>query len=463
MRAGKHWGLGAALLGALIYLGWQPSRGQEPPRLPSPPPLPERKPLGTLESPASPEARAETEFHDPAKLDPVHRGIYMSARMGAEWLWRANRPDGLFLYGYIPSLDVPMEGDSFLRQIGGAFALARAARFTGNPHYAARAKQAILTLLTKTEIDPKDPSVRSFRFPSSYANRLGAAGLLLLAIHELPDPANDLLEQSDQLCQFIRKQQQADGSLQFEDERPDSKTPNPLLPDEDKEGINYYPGEALYGLMRSQQHRPAAWKTDVARKALEYYRGYWRKNQDTALVPWQTSAYTEAHLLTKDKAFADFVFELNDWMCALQYDHRHPTWQGGFAIWMEGKAVAMPPRVGSASYAEGLADACRVARQAGDVQRFERYRDATQRCLQFLETLQYTAGNTKHFAGDYRQRLYGAFFGSHQDGTLRIDYTQHAVCAMIQYLEQVAEIPAAPLKKTAEPAAQPSTVGRPGP
>lgn len=428
MRARKHWVLGVVILTGLGGdLGWIPVCGQERPVLP---------PAANSDDNESP---------DLSKLDPVHRAIFLSAWRGAEWLWQANRPNGLFLYGYIPSLDTPMEGDSYLRQIGGAFALARAARFMGDPRFAARARQAALTLLATTEIDPNDPTIRYAKFPSAYANRLGGAGLLLLAIHELPEPGEDLLQHSDQLCQFIRVQQQADGSLKFQDDFPPD---NPLNPqnDEDKEGINYYPGEALYGLMKSQQHRPAAWKTEVARKALAYYRPWWNKHKNTALVPWQSSAYAEAYLMTKEKAFADFVFEMNDWMASLQYgtDPRNsPLWQGGFAVWMNGTAVAMPPRVGSASYAEGLAAACRVARQAGDVPRYRRYREATERCLQFLMTLQYTPANTRHFTDWYRPRLSGAFFGSHQDGSIRVDYTQHAICAMMEYLQYVADVPPA--------------------
>ena len=53
--------------------------------------------------------------------------------------------------------------------------------------------------------------------------------------------------------------------------------------------------------------------------------------------------------------------------------------------------------------------------------------------MQFLTTLQYTDANTQHFADWYRPRLVGGFHASHQDGNLRIDYTQHAVSALVQY------------------------------
>jgi hypothetical protein len=363
--------------------------------------------------------------------------MYLSVQRAADWLYRLNRPDGRFVYGFLPTLSTVMEGDHYLRQVGAAVALARAARFTGDERHAARATQAVLTLLADTTTDPKDPEVRCTALPSSVVNRLAAAGLLVLAINELPAPQEDLLKQSEQLCNYIRRQQLPDGSLCYAD------TPAEMKPSaDDPEGVNYYPGEALYGLMRSQQRRPAAWKTDVVRKALANYLPWWRLHKNMAFVPWQTAAYTEAFLLTKEPPFADAVNELSDWVCGLQYerlDPRRPLWVGGFMTWVDGKPAETPPQVSSASYAEGLAEACRVARQMGDLTRYRRYSAALERCLQFLATLQFTEANTQHFAAWYRPRLVGGFHASDQDGNLRIDYTQHAVCAMVQYLAYVAQ------------------------
>jgi hypothetical protein len=365
--------------------------------------------------------------------------MYLSASRGGDWLARANRSDGRFAYGYLPALKANLEGDHYLRQVGAAVALAREACFTGNERHAAIARQAILTLLLDTSVE--DGPIRHTTLPSTVVNRLAAAGLLVLAINELPSPGEDLLQQSEQLCAFIRQQQRPDGSLSYIEVQSTATEGSPPI-GEDPDGINYYPGEALYGLMRSQQRRPAAWKTTLVRKAVAYYFPWWRSHKNMALVPWHTAAYAEAYLLTKDQAFADAVYALSDWICSLQYvslDPRHPFWIGGFMGWVDGKPTPTVPQVSSASYAEGLAEACRVARETGDVTRYKRYRESLERALQFLTTLQYTNANTQHFADWYRPTLLGGFFASHQDGNLRIDYTQHAVCAMIQYLSYVAD------------------------
>jgi hypothetical protein len=368
----------------------------------------------------------------PAGGSELRKQIDISARCGAEWLFRMNTLKGRFLPGFLPSVNAVMESDDFVRQAGAALALARAARYTADKAYAARATQAVLALLDDTvaEPDPANPAVmlRHTALPSSPASCLAAVGLLVAAVNELPGPQDDLLKKSEELCAYVRKQQHADGS--FDCGEGDENAVHDLA------AAATGPGAALYGLMRSQAHRPAPWKAEVARKALAYDAPCWRAHKGPASVPWQTAAYAEAFLATKEKPFADFVNEMNDWLCRQQQDRldpRHPEWLGGFA------APGAAPDVTTASYAEALAEACRVAREAADLPRHRRYSAALELSLQFLTTLQYTDANTQHFAPWYRQRsLVGGFHGSHRDGDLRLDYTQHAVCAMIQYLTYVA-------------------------
>ena len=75
-----------------------------------------------------------------------------------------------------------------------------------------------------------------------------------------------------------------------------------VRPELDPDAANAYPGAALYGLMRSQQHRAAGWKTDLVRKSLTYYRPWWQKNKNMAFVPWQTAAFAEAFRTTREPA-----------------------------------------------------------------------------------------------------------------------------------------------------------------
>jgi hypothetical protein len=405
-------------------------RGQDGP--PPPPPAAVPSPLPDLPVVNTPQTEKKTTSARPVRdlsnLGELQKQMLLAAQRGADWMYRMHGVKGRFLHGYLPALKQELEGDHYLRQAGAAFALARAARFTAEERYAVRATQAVLALLDETALDAQDSTVRCTTLPPGIINRLGAAGLLVLAINELPAPQPDLLEKSEQLCNYIRKQARADGSLAYQDGK-----------DED-EGVGSYPGEAMYGLLASVRHRPAAWKVELVRKALPYYRAWWKEHRSTAFVPWMSAAFTEAYLHSKDSACADFVFEMNDWICTLQYSQMEPRrllWYGGFMSYQNGRPVQSPPTVDGAVCAEGLVEACRVARDLGDLPHYQRYSDSVERCLQFLGTLQYTDAGTQHFADWYRPRLVGAFHGSHQDGNLRIDYTQHAVSALFGYLEHV--------------------------
>lgn len=420
------------LLGGLATLSL--TRGQEHPATPAAAPS---TPAATPTSAAVGSASAKTTVEPPVRklprLSPLQQQLLLSAQRGGEWLYRMNGTKGRFVPGYLPALGQVMEEDSYLRQAGAALALAQMARFTGEERYSARATQAILTLLDETVVDG-DPPGRHTALPALVLDRLASAGLLIAAINELPAPQPDLLERSEELCAFLRRQVQPDGSLRnSEGANSDPKAGPGADPSAESASL------ALYALMISQKHRPASWKTDLVRKALPYYRHYTKEHRSVGLVAWQTAACAEAYVKTKEGAFAEHVFEMNDWLCGLQItqiptDPRRYTWYGGFLA-ESTDPVEAPPRIDSACCAASLAHAWRVAREATDVSRHQRYNEALERGLQFVATLQFTADRTQHFVPEYRPWVIGAFHASCREGDLRLDYTQQAVSALVQYLE----------------------------
>ncbi len=379
--------------------------------------------------------RPGQEIGPPPGLRPFQHAQFLSARRGAEWLWSANRPDGTFVPGLRPDLDAEIE-DDLLRQIHGAYGLARSARFFASERYGARARQAILSLLVMTRTDPHDPSVRFTVPPSSQTNRLAAAALLVLAVQELPEPGADLLEQAEQLANFLLKQQQKDGSFRVW-ENGDKPTGN-------ASEASFYSACAVLALARSHARRPNAAKLTAARTAFTSAFRSWQGNKTARAASVLTCAGAELYTLTTDKTLGENVCEMADWLVTLQYgsDPRRLAWQGGFrmATGSPRDEAVSEPTVESALCVEALAQACRGVRAGADLQRFGRYRDACERGMQFLSTLQYSPANTKHFAEWYGPRLYGAFRDSPQQGTIRLEGTQRAVCALIAYFQEVVQV-----------------------
>src|SRR5262249_21824827 len=162
----------------------------------------------------TPASTQQKPLHDLSQMPAFTRQVHTSALRGAEWLHGVNSPvTGRFMYGWVTALNVPLEGDHYLHQAGAAFALAGAARYFGDERYTLKARQAVLSLMAETMTDPRDANCRHTAFPAIAVNRLAAAGLLLMAIHELPAPAEDLLKQGEELANYIRKQQRDDGSF----------------------------------------------------------------------------------------------------------------------------------------------------------------------------------------------------------------------------------------------------------
>ena len=152
--------IGLLTLLASIPLAWPGLFGQDRPPAPS-----SQQPISNPNDPAAIEAanrsRAENlarivseremkQTADLSKMQPLAQQMYRSAQSGADWLCRANRPDGRFDYGYLPALKAKLEGDHYLRQAGAAFALARAARYFGDERHIAVARQAVLSLMLET-------------------------------------------------------------------------------------------------------------------------------------------------------------------------------------------------------------------------------------------------------------------------------------------------------------------------
>jgi hypothetical protein len=416
------------------------TRGQDPAAPPKdlPPALLPLTPIGPAAKGVVPAAAAAPVARKPAPFDrfrkydelpDLTREVVFSTLRGMEWLSRHHQPNGRFVPGRNPALDTITEDDNFIRQAFAAFALARAAKLTGDEKYAVRAAQTILSLLAEAPKDPANPAVRVPVQPSVVCNRVGSAAYLALAIYELPEAAPEMVQCAEELGQFLRTCCQPDGSVRG------------TTPGEPADAIadTTYGGPALAALAMSNGSSPAKWKQDAVAQGLVYYRKQFRAAPNPNMIPWLTAAAAEAHLQTKDPAAAEFVCEMADWLGKLQYDgaDRHRAgWRGGFASVADGKVSQVAPTIETASYAMALADACRMIRQMDrpDLGRYGRYQAAAARALQFVTGLQYGEENTQHFAAHYRPALVGGFHPSAADGTLRADHTAAAVAALSQFL-----------------------------
>ena len=188
--------------------------------------------------------------------------------------------------------------------------------------------------------------------------------------------------------------------------------------------IDFYPGEAMLALMSLYQRARTKSYLESVEKAFPYYRDYWRKNRNTAFIPWHTQTLLLLYEETENHEISEFVFEMNDWLID-NYQIRESQFQdkiGGF-----GEAY---PGSSTSSYLEGLNDALGLARMIGDTDHLAKYEEAIRLGTRCMLLMQYTMNNA--FYVKNQSRAVGGFRQSIVNNSQRIDHTQHALNALMK-------------------------------
>jgi hypothetical protein len=398
--------------------------------------------VGTPTTPPAPGVPSETllsQFDPLASFPAVTQFAVGGVLRGSTWMGKMHQANGRFIPGYNPALRQPLADDHDIKQAQCALALAQVAKFSGDKEQATLARQTVLALLASAPAAQTDPTCRVPVQASFVCNRVGFASLVALAIYELPNPDEKLIESAEQLCEFLRRQLRPDGSVHYTDGPADVPTQI------DPSGVNEYPGCALHALAVSNRLRPAEWKKEAVKKGVTYYASMFRTKPHPMLAATVTPAATELYLQTKLTEVASAALEMNDWLCTLQIastDPRTPHWAGGFRSVVNGQPTgAAPTAAETGLYVRSLACAYVLTRSTVDVGAREvKYRPALLAAVEFLCGLQFAEVNTRHFENTFRANmLIGAFHQSSADGNLRTDATACALTGLLRFLSCGAE------------------------
>jgi hypothetical protein len=396
-----------------------PMAGVPMPAIPAPPMVPTETPL--------------SKFEPLSAFPPVAQYAVGGVLRGSQWMAKQHQPHGRFMSGYNPALRQAMPGEHDLKQAHAALAMAQAAKFSGDRTQAVIASQTILALLAGTKVDANDPTCRVPVQVSFVCNRVGFAAILAMAVYELPNADNKLIDEAERLCEFLRRQCRTDGSVHYTDGPADA--PAQI----DASGANEFPGLALQALAMSNRVHPAEWKKEAVKKGVAYYAAIFRTKPNPMLAATLTPAACELYLQTKLPEAAAAAFELNDWLSTLQIgatDRRTPQWAGGFRSVVNGQATDAPPGAAETGfYVQSLACAYQLTRLTADLPRERKYRGAVTDAAQFLCSLQFAEANTRHFEDNFRaSMLIGGFHLSPNDGNLPIESTACAVTGLMRFL-----------------------------
>ncbi|HEV3384960.1 MAG TPA: hypothetical protein VG097_09090 [Gemmata sp.] len=441
-------GLFCLIVSAAVVAIAQPPTLPPLPTLPQPTAQPQQQPTNTVPGPATgtpgaiipstPVNETPLSHFEPLAAFSAHaQNAVRATLLTSNWMTRMNQSQGRFIYGFNPALRQPLLRDNNLHQARASLAMAQLAKFTGDERQGAIASQSILTLLAATGFDPANANCRIPFQSSQLCNRVGFAATLALAIYSLPGADAKLIDEAEKLCEFLHKQCRAGGSVQYTDGTAD-------VPMEvDPAGVNEYPGVALQAIMTANRFRPAAWKTDVAKLGMTYYRGLFQAKPHPLLAATLTPVCLELFQQLHLNESAAFAFEMNDLICRNQIpnnDPRIPQWVGGIRTYQDGQQTDLPSGPETGLYVQSLTFACQLAGLAPDLTRYGQYKSAAQDATQYMIELQYAETNTRHFENAFRSNmLIGAFHLSPTDGNIRIDATATSATSLLHFLSLVAQ------------------------
>ena len=358
----------------------------------------------------------------PGPMEITMTCIVKRLRLAQDRLLAIQVPEGFYLYKYHPFTEVTsINHVNSVRQAGCAYAMAISAAREQDRERARQLKRSasrlIDFLLSFSGGLPIDEI--SFRaLLSQHLRKLGTVALILLAMQHGNLPIKYEKERS-YLTNAILRLQNKNGSF--------SCYVNSKSSAEDNKQ-NYFPGEALLALYYEAYRGRSDCKRAIE-DAFEWYKNHFKQNPATAFVLWQTDVWSRMYEWNHQNSYADFVFEMVDWILQFQLDssYSHEDFIGGFTC------NGMAPGCSTATYNEAIIRAYNLAKNLQLQERTKRYYRAARLALRFIFRLQIMPETAHIFSNPIAS--VGGITQSLADFTLRCDYDQHFITMLLTVLE----------------------------
>jgi hypothetical protein len=335
------------------------------------------------------------------------------------WLLANQTREGDLPYKYWPSRGEQASSDNVLRQLLATVALLRQGRWSRDQETTDAGQRHLYAVLNATY----RPVGRGHAIVQDGKAKLGASAMAGLALLDAPGAERDgdaLAGVRDAVLACLRR---------------DGRFRTFLLPDARNDQQNFYPGEALVFLSRYAGATGDGRLVERCLTSLRWYASWHRRARNPAFVPWHTMAAAALYDLTAARWLADWVFEMADWLLAMQQtDPDLPPDLWGRFYRPDRPDFGPPHAASTAVYLEGLADAWRLAGRCGDVDRQARYAGAVRLGLRDLRQLQFVDKTDMYYVSQ-RERVAGAVRTEVYDNTIRIDSVAHTLLAVLSTLQ----------------------------
>ncbi|MCY4514118.1 MAG: hypothetical protein OXC69_03115 [Candidatus Tectomicrobia bacterium] len=339
------------------------------------------------------------------------------------WMLRNLTADGALPYKYWPSRGADSPADNAIRRFLASLALARLGEFSGSGEIREAARRNLRFNLKR--YFRKLGEGRGAIVERTGA-KLGAAALAALAILENP-ARGEFTTELEMLAAGVDHLADAKGRFRtfF------------FPPERDGDNWNFYSGEALlFWAEALRRGAPCAPSLERCAAAFSQCRKRHRRRRNPAFVPWHTQACVSLYAQTGRREFADFAFEMNDWLLPMQ------QWEGldadlrGRFYDPKHREYGPPHAASTGAYCEGLADALALAHAVGDTTRIAAYECALKRGFRSLLQLQFRNDSDAFYIAR-KDRVMGALRTEVYDNSVRIDSAAHALAAALKVLHPV--------------------------
>ena len=330
-------------------------------------------------------------------LPTVNELAARHAKLHVQYLLKHLSDDGTFYSSYQPFHNRLFEGAEPARQAHGAWVLARAYKAFKTKELKSATENAIKSVSIMTGAS-EHPSVAELSF-------------LLLAL--------SYLNQSDpRLASKLWSTIELPHGRIVTHPNAENRAPEAYQ--------DYFPGQVLLALAAACADHSSTIDEERLRRAFQYYRHRFRHKRHFGQVAWLMLAFSRWWRVTCEQEFADFVFEVADWLLGYQQDKT-----GGFI----NDHQPNTPGYTTAVYLEGVGAAMHVAAALGDTERRDMYFNSCARGFKFLDQL-IIQERDQSILPNINYSLGGLRLGFHYS-EVRTDFVQHSLSALLEFTQPI--------------------------
>ena len=387
-------------------------------------------------------------------------------KLHARYLVKHLKPDGSLYCEYEPFQNRLYEGVYLPRLAHAAWVLARSQRILGGDDLRDATDRVIEYLIGAVTSNGDEVWLKS----GDEAPSVAEVSFLLMALCELP-------ESDPRRCLIRKLARPLWSSIKMPHGRILTHGQNELSADDAYQ--DYFPGQVLLALAAATEHeyrtgavatafndRPLSSfpttqrlsqhgsraivedQTHKLQQAFCYYRHRFRYKRNFGQVAWLLQAFSKWWHITHDNRFAEFVFEIADWMLGYQQEktgafiNDHQAESPGYttAVYLEGIAAAMGVAaemdvasmgVDTSSVGNAIRNPQSAIRNSN---RYQKYRNSFTEGYRFLDQL-IIQERDRSILPNIDLALGGLRQGVHYSN-VRVDFVQHSLSALLEFTSQ---------------------------